>query len=351
MSGFEAALRTLSDRVRDHAQTISTEEAAKTSVVLPFLQALGYDVFNPAEVVPEYTADAVGKRGEKVDYAIKFNNEIQVLVECKGLTTKLDRKHLAQLFRYFTVTNARFAILTNGRLFEFYSDLEEPNKLDTKPFFVFDLFDFGAPELTELQKFEKIAFDVERILRNAERLKYVSAVKKKLLSEFDAPSDEFSRLVANEVYEGRITAQVKEQIGMAIKVAFSDIIRDGVNRRLSSALDGGAEAAVEEEELKDAADGIFTTEEEISGMLTVRAILCEKVAPERVDLRDAKSYCAVLLDNNNRKPLCRLHFNRKQWYLGLFDGDAEDRQAIENLSEIYRFSDRLKTTVSKYLED
>lgn len=95
------------------------EEAVKTAVVLPFFQALGYDVFNPEEVVPEFTADAVGKKGEKVDYAIKIDDQIRILVECKPITTQLDKVHLAQLFRYFTVTSAKFAVLTNGRHFIF----------------------------------------------------------------------------------------------------------------------------------------------------------------------------------------------------------------------------------------
>ena len=135
---IEQALAVLSERVRSHSSTMLTEEAVKTAVVLPFFNALGYDVFNPAEVIPEFTADAVGKKGEKVDYAICIDEEIRILVECKPITCVLEKVHLAQLFRYFTVTNAKFAILTNGRTFQFHTDLEEPNKLDTRLFLTFD---------------------------------------------------------------------------------------------------------------------------------------------------------------------------------------------------------------------
>lgn len=153
MSTIEESLRAIAERVKSHSSTMATEEAVKTAVVLPFLRSLGYDVFDPSEVVPEFTADAVGKKGEKVDYAIKIDNEIRILIECKPIAVALERKHLDQLYRYFSVTNAKFAILTNGRTFNFYTDLEAPNKLDARPFFVFDVSDFNAGIIAELRKF------------------------------------------------------------------------------------------------------------------------------------------------------------------------------------------------------
>lgn len=222
---LEVFLNKLSDRVRNHAETISTEEAAKTSVVLPFLQTLGYDVFDPAEVIPEFTADAVGKKGEKVDYAIRIGGSIRILVECKGLATRLDKKHLSQLFRYFTVTDAKFGILTNGQSFEFYSDLEEPNKLDSKTLFTFDLLDISSASVGELRKFAKHAFDIEKILANAERLKYVSSIKKYLQGQFEEPSADMVKLVAANVYDGRLTQVVRDNLGSAVKFAFRDLVR------------------------------------------------------------------------------------------------------------------------------
>ncbi|WP_417808949.1 type I restriction endonuclease [Thioclava sp.] len=345
--GIETALKILADRISQHSATIGTEEAVKTSVVLPFLQALGYDVFNPAEVIPEFTADVIGKKGEKVDYAIKIGDEIQILIECKALNSQLDKKHLAQLYRYFSVTKAKFAILTNGQVYEFYSDLEEPNKLDGKPFFTFDILDGGSSAIGELSKFEKASFDVEKILANAERLKHVSAVKKYLLQEIEEPSAEFVKLVATHVYEGRITAQVRDAVGSATKFAFREIVRDQVRARLSSALNNSAENESSEHESIEKSE-IETTPEEIEGMMTIRAIVREVINAKRINLRDAKSYCAVLVDDNNRKPLARLHLNRKQWYLGLFDGESEERLPISELTDIYQFSTRLIETAKAY---
>ena len=349
MSSIDQLLDSLADRVRSHGDAIATEEAVKTSVILPLLQGLGYDVFNPAEVVPEFTADTPGKKGEKVDYAIVLDGEVQILVEAKGLSTKLDKKHLAQLFRYFSVTKARFALLTNGQQYEFYSDLEEPNKLDSRPFFSFDLLDFSPSKTLELRKFERQNFNVDRILANAERLKYVSLIKSHLSQEMEAPSEDLVKLVASKVYDGRVTASVREMVASAVKSAFSEIIRDEVRSRLSSALSDDVETT-EDFEAVEEDNGIETTEQELEGMLTIRAIVRDIIDAGRVGLRDSKSYCAVLVDDNNRKPLARMHFNRKQLYIGLFDGEKEDRVPIDGLSQIYEFSERLRATAKKYVD-
>lgn len=350
MSSLENRIETLSKRVNEHSETIVTEEAVKTSVVLPFLQALGFDVFNPNEVIPEFTADAVGKKGEKVDYAVKVGNSIKILIECKGLSCELSDRHLSQLYRYFSVTEAKFALLTNGREFKFYSDLEEVNKLDKKPFFVFNILDPVASALNEIQKFQKNTFDEERILQNAERLKYVSAIKAYLALQVEEPTDDFVRVVASNVHDGRVTQHVREMIAKAIKTASAEFIREEVQSRLSSALDTTSyvdENTVSED---DPAEDIITTQEEVDGMNIIRAIICNVIEPSRIGIRDAKSYCAVLVDDNNRKPLARLHFNRKNWYLGVFDSGQEERLPISGLVEIYKFSDRLRATAEKYVE-
>lgn len=328
---------------------MATEEAVKTAVVLPFLRSLGYDVFNPAEVVPEFTADAVGKKGEKVDYAIKIDNEIRILIECKPITTNLDKVHLAQLFRYFTVTTAKFAILTNGRTFHFHTDLEEPNKLDTRPFLTFDLAELQPHLFAELKKFERAGFDVDGILATAERLKYTSALKSAIGKLIDEPSEDFVRLISAGLYEGRFTTQVKEQFTGLVRSAFREVIRDSVKSRISSAL-AETEQMVEEIEEGTGEEEIVTTEEEREGYMIVKAIVQDTIKPNRVVMRDAKSYCAVLVDNNNRKPLTRLHFNRAVKYISLFDGEKEERVQIESLDQIYDHTVRLRATAAKYAE-
>ncbi|PSH65515.1 restriction endonuclease [Phyllobacterium sophorae] len=327
---------------------MTTEEAVKTAVVLPFLRSLGYDVFDPSEVIPEFTADAVGKKGEKVDYAIKIAGDIRILIECKPISFTLEKKHLDQLYRYFSVTEAKFAILTNGRTFNFYTDLDAPNKLDARPFFVFDVTDFNASIVTELRKFEKASFDVTAILATAERLKYTSGVKKVISSLIEEPSEDFVRLVAGSVYDGRMTAQVREMLMGVVRTAFREVIMDSVKSRLSSAL-ADTEEVIEkiDEPVEDEPD-VVTTDEEREGYMIVKAIVRDTISPKRVVIRDQKSYCGVLVDNNNRKPLVRLWFNRSVKYIGLFDGENEERLIIDSLDQIYDHTDRLRATAKKY---
>lgn len=348
MSTIEESLRAISERVKSHSSTMATEEAVKTAVVLPFLRSLGYEVFDPTEVIPEFTADAVGKKGEKVDYAIKIDGEIRILIECKPISVTLEKKHLDQLYRYFSVTNAKFAILTNGRTFNFYTDLEAPNKLDARPFFVFDVSDFNSGIVAELRKFEKASFDVSAILATAERLKYTSGVKQVISKLIEEPSEDFVRLVAGSVYEGRITAQVKEMLTGVVRTAFRDVIMDSVKNRLSSALADTEEVIEKIDEPVEEEPEVVTTEEEREGYMIVKAIVRDTISPKRVVMRDQKSYCGILIDNNNRKPLARLHFNRSVKYIGLFDGESEERLIVDSLDQIYDHSDRLRVTAKKY---
>jgi len=342
----EEKLRVLADRIKTHSSAMLTEEALKTAIILPFLSALDYDVFNPDEVIPEFCADAVGKKGEKVDYAIKIDGEIRILIECKPITTTLEKVHLAQLYRYFSVTNAKFAILTNGRTFHFHTDLVAPNKLDERPFLTFDLSDLQGQLTTELKKFAKSEFNVDGILQSAHRLKYTSAIKKEISTVMENPPEDFVRMVTPGLYQGRFTAQVKELFTPMVKAAFREIVRESVQSRLSNALaetevsEIGADMPEEEE--------VVTTEEEREGFMIVRAIVRDILKPARVVMRDQKSYCGILVDNNNRKPLARLWFNRSVKYLGLFDGEKEDKVKVDSLDEIYEHADRVRATAMNY---
>ncbi|CAK01003.1 hypothetical protein BM1374166_00518 [Bartonella tribocorum] len=351
MGTVDESLKIIADKVKNHSDTMLTEEAVKTAVVLPFLRALGYDIFDPLEVIPEFTADAVGKKGEKVDYAIRIDGEIRILFECKPISCELSSKHLSQLYRYFSVTNAKFAILTNGRFFHFYTDLDAANKLDNRPFLTFDVIEYNTVVLTELKKFERSAFNIENILVTAEQLKYVSGIKQNIQKEIENPSEGFVRVACADVYEGRLTANVLEMLTGVTKNAFREVISDAVKSRLSSAL----QTTTETDKQDNIATSIgneharITTEEEVEGFMIVKAIAREVISADRIVIRDAKSYCAILIDNNNRKPLVRLHFNRKRKQLALFDTDIDEKVGIETLDNIYDFADRIRETAKKYL--
>ena len=193
---FLEKVKQFSMRIESLKDQLATEEATKTALIMPFFQLLGYDVFNPNEFIPEFTADVGIKKGEKVDYAISINDEITILIEAKSVTQQLE-KHDSQLFRYFGTSNAKFAILTNGIVYKFYTDLEEKNKMDTTPFLTINLLDFNENEINELKKFEKSNFDIGLILNTASELKYLGLIKNVLKEEFTTPSDDFIKFILN----------------------------------------------------------------------------------------------------------------------------------------------------------
>ena len=344
---LEANISDLANKLREHREILDTEEAAKTTLVMPFLRALGYDIFNPAEVKPEFTCDVGTKKGEKVDYALCVGGEVQMLVECKPVSSELSLKHASQLYRYFAATNARISLLTNGVVYQFYTDSDRANMMDDKPFFTFNLESYRKSDLAHLANFMRSDFDLERIVRQAGNLKLQSQVTALMREEFAKPSDDFVRLVASRIHDGRLTEQVRERFQNAIVNAISGLIRDGVNERLETAMRGGevVETAIEDGEPEDA---VVTTQVEIDGYNIVRAIASSKIDPSRVVLRDAKSYCAILLDNNNRRSIARLHFNSDtSRYLGLFSGKAEDRVSVSGPVDIYKHREKILARIEE----
>ncbi|WP_445191948.1 type I restriction endonuclease [Sphingomonas sp. Tas61C01] len=336
----------LEKRTAQHRELLLTEEAAKTALVMPFLQALGYDVFNPAEVVPEFTADVGIKKGEKVDYALCIDGRVSILIECKPSTIDLDLKHASQLYRYFATTDARVALLTNGVDYHFYSDIEQPNRMDEKPFFMFSLDAIKRTDPTTLERFSRTEFNIDAIVAEAGRLKLESQMRLELEREFAEPSPEFVRMMAAKVQSGRMTAAVKEQFQPILAASIAALIRDRVNDRLTSALNVANPAPTEivegSSDDMSTGDGVITTEEEIGGFRIVQAIAARHVDPKRVVIRDSKSYCAILLDDNNRKSIARLHFNSPTTrYVGTFSGKLETRHSVAALTDIYKLETQI----------
>ncbi|WP_348787030.1 type I restriction endonuclease [Leifsonia sp. NPDC080035] len=360
---FAEVLAAMAQKVRNQRDAIHTEEATKNAFVMPFISTvLGYDVFNPLEVVPEFTADVGIKKGEKIDYAIMRDGEVQMLIECKKSNEALTIENASQLYRYFAVTNARVAILTNGETYQFYTDLDAPNRMDDKPFLVLDLLDIDDTLIPELRKLTKDAFDLDSIINAAGELKYIGQIKRSLGAQFREPDDEWVRFFTSRVYEGSITQRVRDQFTPLVAKATKQFLNDQVNERLKTALGSSNYATVDaapQEAVSShgpAQDDIHgdteieTTLEELEGYQIVKAIACSEVKPQRIAQRDSKSYFAVLLDDNNRKPIARLHFNSKtKKYIGLFDVEKnETRYELGSLDEIYKYADDIRAAVRRY---
>ena len=352
---FKDQIKQIAERAEKLKDNLQTEEATKNALIMPFLQAMGYDVFNPLEVMPEFTCDIGTKKGEKIDYAIFKDNQPVILVECKHWKQDLTL-HDNQLLRYFHVSNAKFGLLTNGIVYKFYTDLETPNKMDEKPFLEVNFSDLRNSQIEELKKFHKAYFDIDNILSSASELKYTSELKSIISNEFANPSNEFVKLFTKQVYDGMITPKVLEQFTTLVKRSISGLISDRISDRLKTALKTETiQEEVKQEEVieKEGEDSrVVTTQEELDGFSIVKAILYEVVDIERVVCRDTISYFGVLFDDNNRKPICRLYFNSETVkYIATFDENKkETKNKIVSLNDIYKYAKELRAVVGFYLQ-
>lgn len=350
----------LIDEIRAFAKTIPAivernlgEEGTKMSLVMPFIKILGYDVFNVNEVNPEYIADVGIKKGEKVDYAIMKDGLPVILIECKPVNADLSKEHASQLFRYFTTTGSKkIGVLTNGVLYQFFTDHDDKNKMDNRPFLEINLLDLKDPLIKELKKFTKQGFDLNQLDSIAEQLRYTREIVLILEKEFSKPSDDFVAFFARQVSSKKLTQQVKDKFGSITKDALNQFLNDKITSRLQSAIESKpkepevAPAIVELE-----GDGIVTTPDEWQAYYMVQAILSEIIDSKRVFIRDAKSYCAIFLDDTNKKPICRFYFNsKKQYYFAVFDNPnkTETKLPIASLNEIFKLADHLKKVVVMY---
>ena len=346
---FSDRVKDLAKRSKQAVKVALTEEATKTSVVMPFINTLGFDPFNLDEVIPEFIADVGMKKGEKVDFALRIDGHLTALIEVKPITMALGTTQFNQLYRYFGVTTARLAILTNGRQFWFFSDLDETNKMDKKPFFTFDLHAYDDHQVQELSKFQKENFSIDTIVASASNLKYQSDAANYLKRQLSEPDEDFVRHIGRYIHEGTLTKSVVEQLTPAIKGALDSIIRDRIQDKLSVAF--GADAAIEPTKSTIAPESdIITTEEETQAFMIVQAIAAQVIAAKRITIRDAKSYCSVFVDDVNRKPVCRFYFNAKSVkHVGFFNAN-KDEEKIEIVApvDIYSHREKILEAVKAY---
>lgn len=352
---FKDSLKQLSERIEKLKGSMSTEEATKNGLIMPFINALGYDVFNPLEVVPELDCDLIKKKGEKIDYAIMRDGEPVMLFECKHWQQNLDL-HSTQLQKYFVASNAKFGILTNGIIYRFYTDIEKPNIMDDKPFLEVNMLDLKDMQIEELKKFHKSYFDLDNILSSASELKYMHELKNAIAEEFAEPSEEIVRHFGKQVYDGIFTAKLVEQFSQLVRRAIASQINDMIQDRLKAAI---SDTPMEEKTEKEAAgedesgkeSKIVTTEEELEAFYIVKSILRHTIPAKRVTYRDAQSYFAIFIDDNNRKTVCRLYLNSptRKRIVFLDDNKNEIAHKMVSIDDIYSHADTLTAMAAKFL--
>lgn len=353
MPGAPMSLDRLKERLDQIASRVPVvrgrgEEATKQALVLPMLDALGFDIWNPLEVCPEYDADFATRKGsqkERVDLAVLLDGSPRVFVEVKSIDTALDGNE-GQLARYFNASpTVSLAVITNGVEYRFYTDTGEPNLMDAQPFYTLRL-DALERNLDVLARFHKSVFSPTAIRDYATDLNYTWKIVQHLRAELDLrnrePSDALVRwiLASERMYDGRVTGGVVERFRPIVKSALHMVLRDVV-RRSVAALDDGvvappaaaaepapapAPAAVATTEAEDPKLKSQTTEQELAAYAAVRQVFARgpyanahlfdatarKEVPVELLYKDTTGYFGVYLN----KPgwwVIRVVFSKTSW--------------------------------------
>ena len=365
---FLEKIKRLGEKAQAQKDVLQTEEASKNALVMPFLIAMGYDVFDPHQVVPEYVADVGMKKNEKVDYLLMAGDKPRIIIECKKADANLveDNKH--QLKRYFSVlSDIQFAILTNGILYEIYSDIDTDNIMDDDPFLVVNLLQLDESAVESLKIFTRSQFKADDALSQATRLKYRAQIKEELASLYEEPSTDFVKLCIRQVHRGTKTQNIVNKFTPIVRDAFRQFINDEVGSRLKYVFEGKnqPEAQAESQEEKNEKNAaeeqtgsgrIITTEEEIAAFELVRELISEQISPDRIAIRDRISYCGILLDDNRLKPICRLQLDGKKKSIQIctaMDGEKKgekvfERFPVEQLEDIRQYKSQLLAACDLY---
>jgi predicted type IV restriction endonuclease len=380
---FADDIEKISEQVRKRAEAVSGEEATKMGLIVPFFSTLGYDVFDPTEVIPEYIADfAVKKAGqmEKVDYAISLSNAIVMLIEAKARDKKPEA-HDGQLKRYFNgLRSAKVAIVTNGIEYLFFTDLRHENMMDDEPFFIFNILNYDLKQIENLKFFHRDNFNTLAIKRHAEEMVYLTGMTKLVDSLLRSPSDEFIRFLISQLgnigsryaIESRITSNVIEKfkpiVKKSIKGSLVDLMTQSISKEMGQPSDfSSATQLIEEvEELADELEQnsedsrVETTDEELEAFEKIKSITARSTTSKlEVQYKDVVSYFGVNVGKTNwwflrlylspkkKSFVTRLPFEEVKNLSSNFEvqeisssfGDATSRVVISSVSDLDLLSD------------
>lgn len=317
--GLNEDLRLLSEQVRKRQAFIKGEEATKQALILPFLQVLGYDIYDPTETQPEYVADFAKKRGgvmEKVDYALHLKGQPALFIECKAADATPE-DHDGQLARYFNATpSVRIGVVTNGIRYRFFTDLQSPNVMDASPFMEFNVLAFTDRDVELLRPFMKESFDAASIQVHAEEIIFVDKVTALINELLRNPSESFVRFLLAEVelVSGRVTRNVVERFVPIVKKSIQTTLLDMMTKSIQQEIaqpntstagpgpaapqpPSPAEALQRAAETAENGTGaqIETTEVELEIFRIVQRLCAESALKQAVNYKDSASYFGINL--------------------------------------------------------
>lgn len=351
---FKEELQKLSVQVLERKKHITNEEMTKQVLIIPFLQVLGYDVFNPLEVKSEYISDFGKKKGEKVDYAIFKDGKPIIFIEAKAVNENLDT-YDSQLARYFNATpEVKLAIIANGVLYKFFTDVDSNNIMDENPFAIINITDLSANDIEVLARFRKEAFETESLVKYAEDLIYTSNLNTKLKDLFKNPPDDFIRYLIKDFSDTRITSNVIERFRPIVKKSISnailDIVSQGIFQQEAAPTEEEKPAITQPEEplINGIKKQSATTEEEVKGFEMIKKILITGNRNiSELQYKDTLNYFGIFtknifnwfirlsLDSTNKYLIARLPVEIASQFTSGYKIESAPKGHGENSSRIY----------------
>lgn len=335
MNEFISKIHKHAEHIKKVAEHCTTEETTKQALILPMLDILGFNAYDPTKVQAEYRAEYRGvKSTDRIDYALMLNGEPVAFIEAKSYGEELSN-HEGQLERYFnSATNVLIAAITNGVEWRFFTDLNEKNTMDEDPFLVVDFSKLEESQISRLYHFRRDGFKPDHLKEIAEESVYLNLFTDTIRNNLREPGIEFLRFIARQ-------SEIRRQLNAGFLESIAPIVKRAVGSAISDMVVSGLSAKQEPEKQEhivevdiyaDQVDAdnpkIITTYQERQIYDFTKSLLPE--VEDRLISRDTESYFTVLYDGKTNRWLFRYYGDRKEPIIVLpIDITAQMQKEIE----------------------
>lgn len=326
------ALNDIRARIEKFGDDLDNEEITKDVLIRPMIQALGYDSSDPTQIKAEFSVTLPkGGRG-RADYVIFHNGQPAIVMECKALGVPLDQKIQQQMLQYARALGVFAGIVTDGDTYLCFANVDDEVTIDSRYYYDLTLSDPQDDDEQALVPLTKARFFRKQLHEQVAALMSVLDQEDLFNKVLNDPAlfEEILRLGGIE----DATARNRESVALA------DSLQQIVLRAVENVAKGDVESPA-----------VVTTDDEFDAYLLCKGMLHGVIDPDRVHFRDSKTYASVLIDDNNRKPVCRFHFNGRLKHVGTFDADKQEtRHAIEDIDDLLKFARAIRSTARRYAE-
>jgi len=318
-------------KLNEAIELCTNEAQTRKFLIEPFFIMLNYV---STDLIPEYNADFGDRISQKIDYAIILNKKDTILIEAKKQTSKLSDKEAGQLNGYFNNTkNSKLAILTNGIEYRFYSDVVEPNIIDNKPFFQFNLSNYSEKDIESLIRFDKRFIKIKEIIESAQEIIFAESFEDSLFKELNVPSKDLLKIIhRNMLFKTKFNDETQ---GKMISLINSSLLKCLYDKKV---LDEASSNSL----------GVITTELEIQAYHTIRTLLIQnkKIPNERISYKDFKSFFNISVDDSSKKVICKLVFNGKSMKITI----ENNEYILEHIDDLLKYKNELTNRTLLLLE-